>query len=64
LLFGASVIPGQANGLNPEPMNTAFTEQGMANAAPSQVILLFMGSGLAASQRAGMTDVSNARNGL
>jgi hypothetical protein len=53
--YSGDVIPGQPNGLGPEPTNTVGDK---CDRAPGRSFSpsVFMGSGLAASQRPGMTE--------
>jgi hypothetical protein len=50
-----SVIPGRSEGSSPEPMTTALCAMGAEFAAAFSVPTLFMGSGLGALRRPGMT---------
>lgn len=52
---GTIVIPGQTKGLSPEPMNTGGRGSSTARSATAREASVFMGSGLVASRRPGMT---------
>jgi hypothetical protein len=52
---GTIVIPGQAKGLSPEPMNTEASRAVADLAVLDPLPPVFMGSGLVASRRPGMT---------
>ena len=54
-LVNLSVIPGRCAAPSPEPMTTALCAMGAEFAAAFFVPTLFMGSGLGALRRPGMT---------
>ena len=62
LLCGATlVIPGQAEGLSPEPITAELARSGTTAGAPLTAEPVFMGSGLFAARSPGMTAVFSDR---